>query len=170
MDIILIRHGKADMNPAEQDDARRKLTPDGRKKLHQTMPSLGLLVKSLDKAQLWTSPLVRAVQTGEIIASVFGVQDVRTADFIGDGDYSAFLAALAVEKVSSTIIVVGHLPHLSDWSQHLCGAALPFKKGSAAAIRISSLEPLEAELLWFFQPQALGRLSENWFSNRLPGR
>jgi phosphohistidine phosphatase len=170
MDIILVRHGKADMTVSEQEDARRSLTPDGRKKLHKTMPSLGLLVKNLAKAQIWTSPLDRAVQTGEILARLFGLPGTRTCDFIAEGDYAAFLAALSAEKASSIIVVVGHLPHLSDWSQQLCGCSLPFKKGSAAAIRIGSLEPMEADLLWFFQPLALGQLGESWFSNHLPGR
>lgn len=170
MDIILVRHGKADTTLADQEDARRSLTPDGRKKLHQTMPSLGLLIKNLAKAQIWTSPLDRAIQTGEIIGRLFNLTDTKICDFIGDGDYTAFRSALASEKSSSTIIIVGHEPHLNAWGQQLCGCSLPFKKGSAAAIRITSLEPQAAELLWFFQPQALGRLSENWFSNRLPGR
>ena len=149
------------------DDARRTLTSEGRKKLHKNLPSLGLLVKNLDKAQIWTSQLDRARQTADILAKIFKVSDVQTCDFIENGDMTALSEALAGVRPSATIIIVGHEPYLSEWSRQLCGLALPFKKGAAAGFKVSGLNPPAAELLWFFQPQPIGRLGETLFSNGL---
>jgi phosphohistidine phosphatase SixA len=165
MEIILVRHGKADNSEDTMDDTKRSLTPDGRKKLQKTLPSLGLLIKNMDKAQIWTSPLDRAVQTAEIIARLFNLQDIQQYDFIRSGDFAGFTDALAGVKASATIIVVGHEPSLGEWAQQLCGLALPFKKGAAAGISVGKLNPLESELLWFFQPQPIGRLSETLLNN-----
>ncbi|HAL74892.1 MAG TPA: hypothetical protein DCM45_07395 [Clostridiales bacterium] len=65
MELILIRHGKAEDRQEMTDDSLRKLTAEGKKRLHKTLPSLGLLVKNIEKAQIWTSPLVRARQAAE---------------------------------------------------------------------------------------------------------
>jgi phosphohistidine phosphatase len=165
MELILIRHGKAEDNPEIIDDNLRKLTPDGKKRLHKTLPSLGLLIRSLDEAQIWTSTLTRAVQTGEIVAKMFGNLDVQQHEFIGSGDYDLLTAALAGVRPSATVIIVGHLPHLSDWSRQLCGVALPFKKGAAACIHMDFSDPAGNELLWFFQPQSLARLGETLLKN-----
>lgn len=160
MEIILVRHGKAGNTADIMDDAKRPLTSGGRKKLEQTMPSLERLVKNLGKAQIWSSPLARAVQTAGIIAKLFSIPEIKQFDFISEGNFAALTEALASEKTSSTIIIVGHEPTLSEWSQRLCGVSLPFKKGAAAGIRVGKQNPLESELLWFFQPQPIGRMNE----------
>jgi phosphohistidine phosphatase SixA len=165
MEIILVRHGKAGNAADNMDDAKRPLTPGGRKKLQQTMPSLRLLVKNLDKAQIWSSPLERAVQSAGILAKLFSIPEIKQFDFIAEGNFTGLTDALESVKASSTIIIVGHEPSLSEWSQQLCGVALPFKKGAAAGLSIGKLNPLESELLWFFQPQPIGRLSETLMNN-----
>jgi phosphohistidine phosphatase len=161
MELIMIRHGKAEKQNGNTEDAKRVLTAEGKKKLLKTMPNLGLLIKNLDKAQIWTSNLDRAKQTAAVISDLFGIQNIRYFDFIGDGNFDLLAETLAGEKLSSTVLIVGHEPFLSIWSQQLCGLALPFKKGAATSIRISKLTPLTAELLWFFQPQSIRRLGEN---------
>jgi phosphohistidine phosphatase len=166
MELILIRHGQAQAPGENLEDARRTLTSEGRKKLNRTLPSLGLLVKNLGKAQIWSSPLDRAVQTADILARIFHVTDIQRHEFVGSGDFVALCQQLSITRPSSTILIVGHEPHLGDWSRQLCGLQLPFKKGSAAGLKISSLTPLDSELLWFFQPQPFGRLSETLFNNR----
>jgi len=166
MELILIRHGKAE-DRQETDDHLRKLTAEGKKRLNRTLPSLGLFIRNPDKAQIWTSPLIRAVQTADILARTFGIPDVRQHEFIGDGDYAQLTAALSDVRSSATVIIVGHEPHLSDWSRQLCGVPLPFKKGAAACIHLDLTDMNAGELLWFFQPQPLGRLGETFLKNIL---
>ncbi|MDW7659567.1 MAG: phosphohistidine phosphatase SixA, partial [Bacillota bacterium] len=74
------------------------------------------------------------------------------------GDLAAFLDHTEKMSAQSTVIVVGHEPTLSEWSQKICGVWLPFKKGAAAAIDIQSFRPPIGQLLWFAQPKILRRL------------
>jgi len=161
MELVLIRHGKAEEQSEKSEDAKRALSADGKKKLLKTMPSLGLLIKNPGKAQIWTSQLDRATQSADVISKLFNIQEIKHFDFISDGNFSALTDALAKVKPSSTIIVVGHEPYLGNWTQQLCGQTLPFKKGAVSGIKINKFDPLTAELLWFYQPLALGRLAEN---------
>lgn len=172
MDLIFIRHGKAEEQSKKIADTERQLTAEGRRKLARTLPSLGLLIRNMDKVQLWSSPLIRASQTAAVLARLFAIDNILPCDFIADGDFPALMTALKGVRPSSTLILVGHEPHLSAWSQSLCGQELPYKKGAAACIRINNLDPLDAELEWFYQPQPLGRLGENLLGNRVgrPGK
>lgn len=165
MELILIRHGKAEEGHDMSDDHLRKLTSDGKKRLYKTLPSLGLLIRNLDQAQIWSSSLARAVQTAEIVSRMFGSFDVQQFEFVSSGEFTDLTAALAAVQSSATVIIVGHEPILSDWARQLCGAALPFKKGAAACIHIDFSDPPAHELLWFFQPQPLARLGENLLKN-----
>lgn len=160
MEIILVRHGKAEERSEEQDDSTRALTADGRKKLLKTLPALRGLIRNPDKVQIWSSPLTRAAQTADIMAGLLGLQLVICHDFIADGRFEAFLTALAEVKSGETILVFGHEPTLGLWSQALCGQHLLFKKGTAAGFTIDTLDPVSADLLWFIQPQAMQRLLE----------
>lgn len=167
MDLILIRHGRAEQPSGKSDDSQRSLTAEGRRKLARSLPSLGLFIRNLEKVQLWSSPMDRAMQTAAVVARLFGIEGIKTCDFAADGDFAALLSALNDIRPSSTVIVVGHEPILSDWSFQLCGLQLPFKKGAAACIRISNLDPIEADLDWFFQPKLLSRMGETLLGNRV---
>jgi phosphohistidine phosphatase len=160
MELILVRHGKAEERNEEHDDSTRALTADGRKKLLKTLPALRGLIRSPAKIQIWSSPLTRAAETADIMAGILGLQLIVCHDFIADGNYDALLAALAEVKSSETIMIFGHEPTLGLWSQALSGHQLMFKKGAAAGFAIDSLDPVSADLLWFIQPQAMQRLSD----------
>lgn len=160
MELILIRHGKAEARNDEHDDSTSALTADGRKKLLKTLPALRGLIRNPEKVQIWSSPLTRAAETADIMAGLLGLQLVICHDFVADGNFEALLTALADVKPGETIMVFGHEPTLSIWSQALCGQQLLFKKGAAAGFAIDTLDPVAAELLWFLQPQAMQRLFE----------
>jgi len=167
MELILIRHGKADERQEMTDDSLRKLTAEGKKRLNKTLPSLGLLIKNIDKAQIWTSPLIRARQTADIVARILGVPDIAEHEFISNGEFTDLATALADQRTSAQVILVGHEPYLSEWTQKLCGASLSFKKGATACIQVNPTDLAASELLWFFQPQPLGRLGETLLKNSL---
>lgn len=167
MELILIRHGKAEERQAAIDDSWRKLTAEGKKRLYKTLPSLGFLIKNIDKSQIWTSPLVRARQTAEIAARILGISDIAEHEFISSGEFADLVTALADQRTSATVILVGHEPYLSEWTRQLCATSLTFKKGAAACIQINLTDMASSELLWFFQPQPLGRLGETLLKNSL---
>ncbi len=157
-ELILVRHGKAEDRAKIADDAQRALTAQGVNEFRQSLSALINLIGTRQKTLVWTSPLPRAAQTAALITDSLGISEVQEYEFIGDGDWKAFSRRLAGVKQSGNLIVVGHQPYLSDWSQSLTGLPLPFKKGSAAGFRLKSLTPLQAELMWFLQPKSLRRL------------
>jgi len=157
-ELILVRHGKAEERAKTADDAHRALTEPGVKDFRQSLPALFSLIGTGHNTLVWTSPLLRAIQTAALITDSLEMSEVNEYEFISNGDWKAFSRQLAGVKQSGYLIVVGHQPYLSDWSQCMTGLPLPFKKGAAAGFRLKSITPLQAELMWFLQPKALRRL------------
>lgn len=157
MEIVLIRHGKAEERSDDRPDESRSLTAEGRRRLEKSLPGYRRFLGRQCPLLIWSSPLLRAVQTAEIIARELQIDEVGQHDFLASGDFSACLKALAGVEADTCLILVGHEPHLGEWSRLLCGLPLPFKKGAAAGFSLASLSPLLSELLWFAQPDILIR-------------
>src|SRR5204862_5047285 len=66
MEIYLVRHGIAEEGHEKLRDGSRALTDKGRRRFQKTARAFGKLGRKLDL--ILTSPLVRAVQTAEILA------------------------------------------------------------------------------------------------------
>ena len=66
MQLYLVRHGIAVDGGEAMPDGSRGLTDKGRRRFHRTARAFGKLGHKLDL--ILTSPLVRAVQTAEILA------------------------------------------------------------------------------------------------------
>ena len=158
MNLILIRHGIAEDAAPGQADAERHLTQQGRHRLRDALPGLRRLLAGQSTLVIWTSPKSRAAETAEILARGLSNRPVQVVPSLVSGDLTAFLATLAELPEKTSLIAVGHEPTLSLWSQDLCGTWLPFRKGAAAAIDISSFQPLNGQLLWFMQPRSLRQL------------
>jgi phosphohistidine phosphatase len=122
MDILLIRHGQAVDEAPGLGDAGRWLTAKGRK---VTRKVARWLVKSSKRrpVAIWTSPLVRAVQSAEILASQAGFKgELRASAQLGPGhDPGDLLKLLAGEKLDGPIALVGHEPSLSLIAHALLG-------------------------------------------------
>ena len=178
MDLILLRHGEAEDathpgDPAE--DAARRLTDDGKKKLARSLPQLQLLLDDKKQLVIWTSPLVRALETAEILRDCLAHQkksvpdDLPRHEFIATGDWPGFVQAAKTLDPGTSLVLVGHEPHWGHWSQRLCGCLLPFKKGAAACFDFDPFtwDPLgngqaiwkgQGQLQWFVQPRILKKL------------
>src|SRR5688572_30200435 len=79
MKVLLIRHGKAEEHNlvsslSPKKDAQRALTETGRRDMRKAAKGLRKLAP--DISIIATSPLLRARETAEIVAKVFGVKDV----------------------------------------------------------------------------------------------
>lgn len=131
-ELIFIRHGKAEEEKADLDDASRELTEKGKDELKKNMPKLRLFLQTDQDYCFWSSPKLRAKQTAKIIARELPVKNIIYFDFISNGDFSGFCSELAKIMEPVSVVIVGHDPHLSDWSEKICGFRLPFKKGAAA--------------------------------------
>jgi phosphohistidine phosphatase len=126
MEIILIRHGEAVEAAPGLGDAGRWLTVKGRK----TTRKVG---KWLDKrsarrpTQIWTSTLVRAVQSAEIIAREVGLKSeiIAQAELLPGADPNALLRLVSTYEGSGPLALVGHEPSLSLFARLLIGSDVP---------------------------------------------
>ena len=160
--LYLVRHAIAAERGGEwADDSQRPLTAKGSARFKGAVKGLRWLTDSLD--QVFTSPLVRAKQTADLLAqgaTAKGKVDTLAALAPGQAP-GAVLAALAKAAKPGGIALVGHQPELGELAAHLIGAghALEFKKGGACRIDIERLSsPGAGRLVWFLEPRALRRL------------
>ena len=175
--LFIMRHGIAlDRNsPLASDDAARPLTPKGRKRVARIAG--GLLKMGYGFDWIVTSPLVRAAETAEIIATSGATSAAASASSkkpnppvdgcaaLSPGgspeavlaDVLAFLAKHADRK---RVMLVGHEPDLSALAGWLIGAGrdanLEFKKGGCCLIEYDGLPARHSgRLVWWLTPRVL---------------
>lgn len=150
--LILIRHGNAEERTPEGDDFYRKLTEAGVEELTAFLPDIAPLLTESGNLKIWTSPLLRARQTAELVAEATSVEVIQPQEFLATGDYIAFMEALKQEDDGFTLALVGHEPYMSSWTKELIGAAIPFKKGAVALFTVDlTAEPI-GNLEWLLAP------------------
>lgn len=165
MDVIFIRHAEAgERDPTKwPDDGQRPLTPDGRRKqttLAQAMRKLGLKFDFLV-----TSPLVRARETAEIVAAVFGGDEALLVDEALGPECSAadVVRLLAKFPPDTTVALVGHEPSFSAVAAALIGpsgdARLQLKKSGVIGIAFDGAAAAgRGVLAWLWKPGQLKRV------------
>jgi phosphohistidine phosphatase len=115
--LYVMRHGPAEDRADSGMDSDRALTAPGRERVR----AVARLLAELDEEPLTilTSPLVRAVQTAEIVAVVTKLSDrdgsveVRRELSPGGGGGQSLIRSLA-DADGRRVMVVGHEPDLSD--------------------------------------------------------
>ena len=158
-ELYLVRHAiAADRGSEWPDDTKRPLTERGISRFKETVKGLRRLDVQID--EIFTSPLVRAKQTAELLAAgLEGKAPVKLLDALAPGHTSAsVLGQLARVAKRRRIAIVGHEPDLGELAAHLIGAgrAIPFKKGGVCRIDVGSLTSRRAaSLIWFFPPGML---------------
>lgn len=166
MHILLFRHGIAvDRNDpqAPADDEQRPLLPKGAKKTRAA--ARGLLALGFDPTVMISSPLVRAVQTADIVAEVLRVPPAarKTWNTLKP-DADAADAARELSGMNATgVLVVGHAPQLDKLLAWLVGAPQPFtllKKSGAVLLDAERVAKGGAELVWLMGPAELAALDD----------
>ncbi|PZO44445.1 MAG: phosphohistidine phosphatase SixA [Pseudanabaena frigida] len=122
--LYLIRHGIAEERGTYEDDSQRPLSDEGRKKTKQVAKRLYDLGLRFDLLQ--TSPLVRAQQTSDIFANVFGNCPVQTSSELSpEGDFEKWLSGVSEwlsqhpQPAKASLGIIGHEPDLSSWAEML---------------------------------------------------
>ena len=162
--LYLVRHAiAAERGEDWPDDDKRPLTERGIARFKEAVSGLEALDAEID--EVFTSPLVRAKQTADLLAAgAKGKPPVKILDALSPGHSpTAVLAQLAKAAKRRRIALVGHEPDLGELAAHLIGAgrALPFKKGGICRIDVESLTSRRAAaLIWFVTPKVLRKLGE----------
>jgi phosphohistidine phosphatase len=158
-ELYLVRHAiAADRGEDWPDDDKRPLTARGVARFKDAVGGLAKLDVAVD--EIFTSPLVRARQTADLLAEGLpGKPTVKVLDALSPGHApGAVLAQLARTARRRRIALVGHEPALGELAAHLIGAgrALEFKKGGVCRIDVESLTSRRAGALnWFVTPKVL---------------
>jgi phosphohistidine phosphatase len=124
--LYVMRHGPAEDHADSGMDSDRALTSAGRERVR----NVAKFLLELDEAPLLviTSPLVRAVQTAEIVALTTKLSDregrveVRRELSPGSGGAAALVATLAA-RPSKRVMFVGHEPDLAELVSTLVSTA-----------------------------------------------
>jgi phosphohistidine phosphatase len=163
--LYVMRHGLAVARGSVRfsDDAQRPLEPEGKAKMREIAE--GLKRVGFDADWIVTSPLVRAVETAEIIAESLDSRapvDVCEAMRPG-GSPEDLIAFLAKHPSRTRVLVVGHEPDLSELASRLIGAGshtnLAFKKGGCCMISFDEFPPRNpGQLMWWLTPRLLRKL------------
>ncbi|MEK7867545.1 MAG: histidine phosphatase family protein [Planctomycetota bacterium] len=136
MDLYVVRHAVAvDGASFAGSDADRPLTPEGREKFAVAAKALARM--DVRPGRLWTSPLVRARQTAEILARALDDARVEETDVLACGARAKRVLELAASAGDGPAIVVGHEPDLGELVAEAIGASvpLPLQKGAIVGVR-----------------------------------
>jgi phosphohistidine phosphatase len=149
--LYLVRHAEAIERSATTPDASRHLTTKGRLSFRKIARRVRKAGASPDV--IFTSPLLRAVQTAEILAERLKHRGaVVAAKELSPGfDHRALRALLAGAGNPAEAAFVGHEPDLGVIAAALMSVpgAFPLRKGAVVALEADAGVPKgTAKLLW----------------------
>jgi phosphohistidine phosphatase len=161
MDLLVIRHGQAEPRGEGIGDASRRLTDDGRKKLRRGARGLRKLVPDVEL--LVTSPLVRAVETAEIVSEAYGELAIEQTPLLEPEREPKELADWLAQRREATLAIVGHEPLLSHAASFLLSGLrtsfLELKTGGACLLSFpDEIGAGRARLVFALTPWQLRRL------------
>ena len=165
--IHLLRHGIAAPLGEENHfrDEERALTPEGSMKMRKSAQGLKRLGLTFDL--IASSPLVRALQTAEIVAETFKFRKTIELweELEPDGSIEAVFTRLSGETEKASVLLVGHQPSMGYLASCLIlgdtKASLPIKKGGIYCIQIDQIPPRDVgELCWMLPPKILREIAE----------
>lgn len=155
MRVFLVRHGDADAEvPEGLGDEARALTAKARQNMVTHFESLA---ERMARANLLlTSPLVRAVQTAQILAIAKGHEGPLRVhrSLLPDMPVGALQAVLS-EHADEDLILVGHQPSMGAMAAHLLGMQSfpkPVNPGTVIALDKNGGEPASVKLIFYAAP------------------
>lgn len=143
--LYLVRHAIAEELPDEQPfaDPLRALTAKGRRQFRRSARAFAGLEEQVDL--ICASPVLRAVQTAELLAGALGDEEVRVLDELRPDAGVAPLRARLAELKAGSVALVGHKRLLSELAVTLAGlpledaSRLRLKRGAIARIDVRGL-------------------------------
>jgi phosphohistidine phosphatase len=158
MEVLFVRHAvAAELADTDGLDFQRPLTEKGRKQFRALAQWLVEQGQAPDLIE--SSPLVRAVQTAEILRKASGLDagNSRVDESLGPGLTADWLVAHWKDSPVSRVAIVGHEPDLSRCIAALMGGGqLKLAKGGVACLEFDKTPKIaEGELKWFVIPKLL---------------
>jgi phosphohistidine phosphatase len=166
MDLFILRHGEAGKRSASRgNDSNRPLTAVGEKEITEIAKAFKKIGIKFDA--ILTSPLKRAQQTADLVASQIKAQKKmrQLQELSPEGSKSDLYHTLSSFKEGTSILVVGHNPYLSEMISEVVTdgkyGRIDIKKGGIARIRVTNATPkFKGELRWLLTPRLLKLMSK----------
>ena len=160
MKLYVMRHGPAEDESASGRDFDRALTPSGRDRVRHVARTL----VELDEAprEIVSSPLVRALQTAEIVAAATelshrGERVSARRELAPGGPVERLVSELAADA-HRRVLITGHEPDLSQFVAEVSGHVLPagLEKGMIVALSIEpGTSPPRGKVRFVVHPKSL---------------
>jgi phosphohistidine phosphatase len=151
MKLYVMRHGPAEDHAATGRDQDRSLTPPGRDRVRTVVRILEC--EGEMPARVLSSPLVRAVQTAELVA----VKDnlpVEIRAELAPGGRAPELVHQLRDSGGKRVVLVGHEPDLTGLIELLLQAALPVPMDKAMVVALHLGKEPPAKLRFVVEPRA----------------
>jgi phosphohistidine phosphatase len=145
MQVVLIRHAESVGETIELRDPYRHLTQHGREQAR----ALGVRLRDVvTPTRVWTSPLVRAVQTAELVRPDLWIEGFPP--LMPDGNAHQVIDAIKALG-EAVVMLVGHEPSLSGIGALLVGDPSFAGLAKAEAVYIAG-GGVRARILWSGTP------------------
>ncbi|NJO84502.1 MAG: hypothetical protein HC828_18175, partial [Blastochloris sp.] len=113
----------------------------------------------VNPTRLYTSPLLRARQTADILGQALGVAPVVRAEVAPGFDVARLEGLTRDLGLDDELMLVGHEPDFSGVVSALIGGGrVSVKKGGVARVDLIGYLPLRGELVWLLAPKVFHRL------------
>ena len=162
MRLYLLRHATAaEIAPS---DAERPLTAAGKDEAR--IAAAALAEMGAEISHIRSSPLTRARQTAEIVARTLDLTgELQCIDELkNDASTAALLRSLAHIEPAMGLLLVGHMPSLSEHLAVLIGVknadGLPLGKGGIACVELDQLRAGAGRLRWLMRQGQLRRIAK----------
>ncbi len=154
--LYLAQHALA---KSKEEDPLRGITAHGRAETERMARYFSGLEPRID--QIWHSEKLRARKTAEIFAEVLSASDrLQEKAFLAPLD-EVFLAEAALTKAAlegpaAALLIVGHMPHLSNLAARLLGAeVIRFRNSGIVALEQTEQMEQVWQLIWMSTPDIL---------------
>ncbi len=156
MDLYLIRHAHAADGALYGDDYERPLTAEGRRAAQAVGAALQAQKTTFEI--IVSSPLVRAVETAELLACQLGFAGGLTISraLTPDSDVESILQnVVAPHRASKSLALVGHQPSMGQLVGSLVGrSGASLQKGAVVCVDFD-VDSQRAKLRWVITPESL---------------
>ena len=152
MELYLLRHAEAE--DAVPDEARR-LTVHGREQA--AAAAAGIAALHLGLTHVFSSPLVRAVQTAEYVVQALAMP-LETSEALATSSQSLEVLSL-LGSYPAPLLLVGHEPQLSGIVQAITSGRVHMRKSMLARVELESTAPALGYLAWLLAWRHLKKLA-----------